>query len=115
MGGARKGKKAAAKAPTTSQVYTEIAASTGLTKAQVASVFAALEDVMTRSVKIHGSFNLGGLIKVYKHRKKAQPAKPAREGRNPRTGEVMMLKPKPMQPAKDIIKVKPLKKLKDKI
>ena len=50
--------------------------------------------------------NIPGLMKVYVRR---VPAKPAREGKNPRTGETMMYKAKP---ARDVVKFRALKLLK---
>jgi len=62
-------------APTKSQAQSTIAAKTDLTKAQVASVFDALEAVMTQSLRAHGTFTINGLIKVRVVVKKATKAR----------------------------------------
>jgi len=54
-------------------------------------------------------FILPGLMKIEVKRK---PATKVRKGRNPFTGEEMMLKAKP---ARDIVKIRPLKKVKEMV
>ena len=118
-------KKAASKASTTTtrrvtalkeamtktQVMTEISENTGLSKKEVASVFDELAIVMERHVKKRGvgHFTLPGLMKVQVVRK---PATKARKGINPFTGEETTFKAKP---ARNVVKVRPLKKLKDMV
>lgn len=51
-------------APTKAQTQAEIASKTGLSKAQVASVFDCLEDCMAKSLRAHGTFTINGLVKV---------------------------------------------------
>jgi len=111
-------KKAAApvkKAPalkakmTKSQIVTSIADSTGLSKKQVGDVFGELENLIERSVKKRsiGEFTMPGLMKITTVKK---PARKARKGINPFTGEETMFKAKPASVA---VKVRPLKKMKE--
>ena len=94
-------------APTKAQSQTAIAEKSGLTKAQVVSVFDALEAVMTESLRTHKQFTINGLIKVVIAHKDATKARP---GRNPFTGEAITIKAKP---AHDVVRVRALKRLKD--
>ncbi|MDF2445789.1 MAG: histone-like DNA-binding protein [Moraxellaceae bacterium] len=91
------------------QLMTEIAELTALTKKQVAAVFDELSALIERHVKKNavGHFTLPGLFKIQVVRK---PATKARKGINPFTGEETTFKAKP---ARNTIKVRPLKKLKD--
>lgn len=104
--------KAAAKKPLTkTQLFANIAETTGLSKKDVAGVFDALTDEISKSLAKRGprAFTLPGLCKIVVQHKKARPA---REGRNPQTGETMMFAAKP---AMDVVKVRPLKGLKEMI
>ena len=56
-----------------------------------------------------GQFTLPGLMKIEVKRK---PATKARKGINPFTGEPTIFKAKP---ARNVVKVRPLKKLKDMV
>ena len=96
---------------TKGQILTELAGSTGLSRKDVGAVFDGLEGVIGRHLKKNGAgkFTLPGLFKVVTVRKKAQPA---RKGINPFTGEQTTFKAKP---ARTVIKVRPLKKLKDMV
>jgi len=105
-----------AKKPTTikdrfskTQILDEIAASTELSRKQVAAVLDSLTDVIEGHVKKNavGEFVLPGLMKISTIRK---PAVKARKGINPFTKEEVMFKAKP---ATTVVKVRPLKKLKD--
>ena len=91
------------------QLLNEIADSTELSKKQVQSVFDELSDIIERHVKKRaaGTFTLPGLMKLTVVRK---PATKARKGINPFTGEETTFKAKP---ARNVVKVRPLKKLKD--
>ena len=75
----------------------------------VNGVFDALQDLVKKELgrRGPGEFVIPDMVKL-KVRK--VPAKPARMGRNPATGEEMMLPPKP---ASKKIRATPLKKLKD--
>lgn len=80
-----------------------------VSKKQVSMTLEALYDVVARHLKKRGArqFTLPGLLKITVVRK---PATKARKGRNPFTGEEMMFKAKP---ARNVVKVRALKKLKD--
>jgi nucleoid DNA-binding protein len=91
------------------QILDEIAASTELSRKQVAAVLDSLTDVIEAHVnkRAVGEFVLPGLLKITTVRK---PAVKARKGINPFTKEEVMFKAKPATTA---VKVRPLKKLKD--
>jgi nucleoid DNA-binding protein len=91
-----------------SQIYAEVAETTGLNRKQVASVLEELESLISRSVgkKGVGEFTVPGLLKITTVKK---PATKARKGVSPFTGEEITFKAKP---ARTLIKVRPLKKLK---
>jgi DNA-binding protein HU-beta len=101
-------KSAANKPPTRNEVYRDIAAKTGLTRKHVVAVCDALNDIMVKSVKKHGTFNHLGLMKL------TLVKKPAVAGgklvRNPFTGEMIRQKPRP---ASRTVRVRPLKAIKD--
>jgi nucleoid DNA-binding protein len=80
-----------------------------LSKKQVGSVMDELESLIERSIKKRsvGEFTLPGLMKITTVKK---PAKKARKGINPFTGEETMFKAKPASVA---VKVRPLKKMKE--
>lgn len=94
---------------TKTALVTEIAENAGLSKKEVQTVLDELAVAIERHVKKKavGEFTLPGLMKIVVQNK---PAVKARKGRNPFTGEEMMFKAKP---ARNVIKVRPLKKLKD--
>ncbi|MDF3029603.1 MAG: histone-like DNA-binding protein [Moraxellaceae bacterium] len=100
---------ALAEAHNKTQLMTEIAELTTLSKKQVSAVFEELAALIERHVKKNavGSFTLPGLFKIQVVRK---PATKARKGINPFTGEETTFKAKP---ARNVIKIRPLKKLKD--
>lgn len=101
--------KAKSSPPTKSQSVAALAESTGHSKADITKVMDALESLILSSVKNHGEFTLNGLVKIKVAQK---PARAAREGRNPATGETIMIAAKP---AHKVVKVKALKTLKDAI
>lgn len=94
---------------TKSQIFTDIGEATDLSRKQVAAVFDELESLVGRSIakKGLGEFTIPGLMKVTTVKK---PAKKARKGINPFTGEEQIFKAKPASIA---VKVRPLKKLKE--
>lgn len=96
---------------TKTQILDSIASSTGLTRKQVGSVLDSLSDVVEAHVKKNavGEFTLPGLLKITTVRK---PAVKARKGINPFTKEEVTFKAKP---ATTVVKVRPLKKLKDMV
>ncbi len=102
----------AVKAPMSkSAIMDEIGQNTGLTRKQVSSVFEQLNAVMERHIKKGGvgQFTLPGIMKVEVKRK---PATKARKGVNPFTGEETTFKAKP---ARNVVRIRPLKKLKDMV
>jgi nucleoid DNA-binding protein len=94
---------------TKSQIVASLADSTGLTKKQVSSVMDEYDSLVERSVKKRavGEFTVPGMLKITTVSK---PARKARKGINPFTGEETMFKAKPASIA---VKVRPLKKLKE--
>jgi nucleoid DNA-binding protein len=102
----------AVKAPMTkSAMMDEIAKNTGLAKKQVSSVLDELGILIERHIKKRaaGKFILPGLLKIEVKRK---PATKARKGINPFTGEQTVFKAKP---ARNVVKIRPLKKVKDMV
>ncbi len=98
----------ASKPSTKSEVYTYISERTDLKKKQVSSVFDALTELIARDLKRGpGVFNVPGLMKIKMVHK---PAVPERKGINPFTKEETIFKAKP---ARNVVKVQPLKGLKD--
>ena len=96
---------------TRTQTVTHVAENTGLTKKQVTSVMDELKHIIEGHVKNGGArvFTMPGLFKIKVARK---PATRARKGINPFTGEEMVFKAKP---ARNVVKVQPLKSLKDMV
>jgi nucleoid DNA-binding protein len=99
----------AVKASTKSEIFAGIANATGLSRRQIASVFEALSGQIKANVgkKGPGVFVVPGLLKIMVIQK---PATKARKGINPFTKQEQMFKAKP---ARKVIKVRPLKALKD--
>ncbi|MEE2612202.1 MAG: HU family DNA-binding protein [Acidobacteriota bacterium] len=98
-------------AMTKSQIMADISENTGLSKRDVASVFAAMETVIERHIKKGsvGYCTVPGLMKIKTVKKPAQKAK--KNVPNPfRPGELMDRKAKP---ASRRVKILALKKLKD--
>ena len=98
----------ASKAATKTEILTNIATATP-SRWQVASVFDALAVQIKAAVgkKGPGIFAVPGLMKIIVIQK---PATKARKGINPFTKQEQMFKAKP---ARKVIKVRPLKALKD--
>ena len=99
----------AAKHASKSEILARIAASTDLSRKQVASVFDALSTDIQQSLgkKGPGVFVVPGLMKINVIQK---PATKARKGINPFTKQEQMFKAKP---ARKVVKVRPLKALKE--
>ncbi|MED5389284.1 MAG: HU family DNA-binding protein [Pseudomonadota bacterium] len=91
------------------QIVNQISDTTGLTKKDVNAVFDELAVIMEGHIKKRGAgqFTLPGLMKIVTQKK---PATKARKGINPFTGEETTFAAKP---ARTMVKVRPLKKLKD--
>ena len=97
------------KAPTKSEIISNIADGTKLTRKQVSAVLEGLSTEIGRAVgkKGAGVFTVPGLMKISVIEK---PATKARKGINPFTKMEQVFKAKP---ARRVIKVRPLKSLKD--
>ena len=105
-------KATAIKEPLTkSQLLTTLAEESGLTKKECSLILDELSNVIHRHLKKRGAgtFTLPGMFKIRTQRK---PATKARKGINPFTGEETMFKAKP---ARTVVKVQPLKALKDMV
>jgi nucleoid DNA-binding protein len=105
----RSKKSSKPKAMTKSQMASDIAGKTGLTKAQVQSVLAAQLDIISVELNAGRPVSLPGLVKITLHRKAASPARP---GINPFTKEPITIKAKP---ARTVVRVRPLKALKSMV
>lgn len=94
-----------------SQILADISTTTGIAKRDVGKVVEELAGVIERHIgkKGPGQFTLPGLFKIKTIRK---PATKARKGINPFTKEEVTFKAKP---ARTVIKIRPLKKLKDMV
>jgi nucleoid DNA-binding protein len=97
------------KPATKSEILSSIAKTTDLSRKQVASVFDAMSCLIGSAVSKKGAgvFAVPGLMKIIVVQK---PAVPAHKGINPFTKEEQMFKAKP---ARRVVKVRPLKALKD--
>ncbi len=92
-----------------SEILVRIAKATELPRKPVAGVLSALSDLIEAAMYHNGPgiFVLPGLVNILVVDK---PAVPERKGINPFTKQEQVLKAKP---ARRVIKVRPLKKLKD--
>jgi nucleoid DNA-binding protein len=109
-------KKSASKGPVTQKmtktgILNEIAEATMLTRKQVESVLDELEGLIKRHINKRGvgEFTLPGLLKV---RAVKRPATKKRMGRNPATGEEIVIAAKP---ASIRVRVSALKRLKEMV
>ena len=96
---------------TKSEIINEVCTNTELSKKQVNAVLDELTILIERHIKKRstGKFSLPGLFKV---EVKKKPATKARKGINPFTGEETVFKAKP---ARNVVKIRPLKKVKDMV
>ncbi len=104
--------KASAKPPTKTEIISNIARAADLSKKQVAAVFDALAAEIKKSVGKRGGagqFTVPGLCKIVVVRK---PATKEHKGINPFTKEETIFKAKP---ARNVIKIRALKALKDMV
>lgn len=94
---------------TKSQIVASVADGTGLSKKQVGAVLEEIDSLIARSIKKRGvgEFTIPGILKITTVNK---PARKARKGINPFTGEETVFKAKPASIA---VKIRPLKKLKE--
>jgi len=99
------------KAATKSTIFQQLSEDTGLSRKQVAAVLEALTGFIEHEIgkKGPGIFTLPGLLKIKRVEK---PPTKAREGRNPQTGETIMIKAKPKR---TVVRALPLKALKEMV
>jgi len=105
-------KAAAKKKPATkTEIFNNMAERTGLTKKQVAEFFDALTQEIEQQLSKKGPrvFQVPNLCKIVAVDK---PALPKRQVRNPATGEMIWAAPKP---ASVVVRIRPLKKLKEMV
>jgi nucleoid DNA-binding protein len=96
---------------TKTEVLTILSEHAGISKKEVSAVFDTMQSMIVADLKKGnaGAFNIPGMLKVTVQRK---PATKARKGINPFTKEETVFKAKP---ARNVIKVRPLKALKDAV
>jgi nucleoid DNA-binding protein len=94
---------------TRSEIVKHISELTELTAKDVKAVLDEQNTVLIRHLMGTGTFTIPGVAKFSKQRK---PARKARPGVNPFTGEEIMIKAKP---AHNVVKARILKKLKDEV
>lgn len=100
--------KASAKPATKSQIIATLAEKHELPKKKVGEIFETLfDEIVPGEIKKHKKFNLFSYVKFTE---KKRPARKARKGVNPFTGESITFKAKP---ASKTVKSSSLKKLKD--
>ncbi len=101
----------ASKPLTKSEIVRKISEETSLTRKQVGSVFDTFEGLIKKSLGKRGPglFVMPGILKIKLVHK---PAVKARKGVNPFTGEPTTFK---ARPARNVVKVQALKKLKDMV
>jgi len=97
------------KPSTKTEIFNQIAEDTGLKKKEITAVFDSLTGIIKSDLGSANAFTMPGLLKIKKVHK---PAVPEREGVNPFTKETMMFKAKP---ARSVVKVTPLKSLKEMV
>jgi nucleoid DNA-binding protein len=101
----------AKKAMTKSEILNALSESSELSKKEIAGVFDDLSALIAKNLKKNGPgvFTIPGLSKIKVVRK---PATKARKGINPFTKEETVFKAKP---ARNVVKILPLKALKDMV
>jgi len=97
---------------TKSQILSDIAEDTGLTKKQVTAVLTSLSDLAVRHLKTKGSGEFSVPSLGVKLRRVIKSARPERPGVNPFTGEKITIKAKPESIS---VRATPLKALKDAV
>ncbi|MEK6676533.1 MAG: HU family DNA-binding protein [Planctomycetota bacterium] len=104
----KKASNSTGKSLSKTQMFSELAEATELSRKQVSCVFEGLADVIRRELgkKGPGMFTVPGLMKIKVIQKKATKE---RKGINPFTGEEAVFKAKP---ARKVVKVQALRALK---
>lgn len=102
----------APKARTKSQVFSELADSTGVAKKDVAAIFEEMGKMIKKDLGTRGPgvFTVPGLMKI---KKRAVPRKPARK--NVWVPLLQQYRDIPAKPARKTVKVTPLKALKEMV
>ncbi len=102
---------ATAKPMTKSEILNSLAESTGLSRKEVGEFLDQLGSLIGKNLSSSGPgvFNIPGLMKITRVHK---PATKARKGINPFTGEETVFQAKP---ARNVVKVRPLKGLKEMV
>ena len=93
-----------AKALTQAQTVATLAEAAGISKKEAKTALEALQSALVKNDKVATPFGI--------FTKKIKPARPARKGVNPFTGEEMMFKAKPKQ---TVLKYRPNKATKDAV
>jgi nucleoid DNA-binding protein len=103
--------KKAPKGLSKTEVLTDIAEATELSKKQVSAVLEALGNLIEKQLgkKGPGIFTVPGLMKL---KVRTKPAQPAGMRKNPFTGEMKMA---PAKPASRSVRITAVKKLKDRV
>jgi len=102
--------RAIADKQTKQQIIADIAEDTGLSKKEVASVFAALGSKILQHMKPRGSGDFSIPDTGIKVRRVVKPRTKPRMGRNPFTGQEIKI---PAKPARKVIRLSALKALKE--
>ena len=102
---------AADKPRTKSQIFNVVAEDCNMSRKEVSLVFQSLEKTIAADMGKRGPhvFTVPGLMKITR---KHRPARKAKPGKNPFTGEDIMIK---ARPAHYVVKVRALKKLKEMV
>lgn len=104
--------KAVPEKQTKSQILTAIAEETALSKKSVITVFESLAKHITMHMKKRGSGEFTVPEAGIRIKRKTRPATKERMGRNPATGEQVMISAKP---ARTVVKIIPLRMLKESV
>ena len=96
---------------TKSEIFGTIADQVGISKKEVSAVFDTMSEMIAADLKRgSGAFNIPGMMKVSVRRKPAVKAHTRPDPFNP--GQMMQVKAKP---ARNVVKIRPLKALKDMV
>lgn len=90
-----------AKPMTKAEIVTALASHTNQSKTVIESVIHELSTLAVAQVRKVGAFRLSGLV-TFKTSERA--ARPARQGRSPKTGEMIEI---PAQPARTVVRARP--------
>lgn len=95
-----------------SEIYATLAESAGVSKKQVATIFDTMQEMIVADLKKNavGKFSVPGMMRVTVVRKPATKATTRPDPFNP--GQMMTVKAKP---ARNVVKVRPLKTLKSMV